>query len=70
VVHAMLSLQTLLDVAQRRALTRREEQLLSRLLLEDDHALEEYLSRCQFEADLRFYFAKRTERTDDDAAPN
>jgi hypothetical protein len=66
----MLSLQTLLDVAQRRALTRREEQLLSRLLLEDDHALEEYLSRCQFEADLHFYFAKRTERTDDGAAPS
>ena len=41
-VHAMHSLQMLLDVAQQRLLTRREEQLLYQLLLEDDGALGEF----------------------------
>jgi hypothetical protein len=65
----MFSIQSLVELAQRRQLTCREEQVLSQLIMEDDRALDEYLSICHLEADLHFCFATRNERADDDTAP-
>jgi hypothetical protein len=66
----MTSIQSLVELAQRRPLTCREEQLLSQLLLKDDRALDEYLSLCQFETDLHFSFATQKDWADNDAAPS
>lgn len=49
-------LQTLVDAAEWRDLTPREKVLLEQQLRESDWMLDQFLKRCQLEADLRCRF--------------